>query len=159
MGELTYRRSAMSPEERRALEQKADRSLRRGELGEALASFRRLVDAFPDDASLRERLAQLEQNLQPAELLNPKAAFRSDPSGVHASPMHQAEALAAKGDFAGAIALYRQLLATRPDWDLVKERLAELFQLAQASEAPRSVVSREHVLEQLLDRISTRRKP
>lgn len=148
----------MNPEERRELEQKADRSLRRGELGEALASYRKLVAAFPNDAALRERLAQLEQNLQPAELLNPKAAFRAEPSGVHATPMHQAESLAAKGDFAGAIALYRKLLESRPDWELVKERLAELFQLAQAREAPKSVVSREQVLEQLLDRISTRRK-
>ncbi|MEW5740466.1 MAG: hypothetical protein AB1938_16180 [Myxococcota bacterium] len=147
----------MSPEERHAHESRAERALRRGELGVALDELRALAAAFPEEPALAARLAQLEANLSPQELRT-RAPVSSEPSGVFSSPMHEAEALAAKGDFAGAIALYRHLLAEKPDLELVKERLAELFQLAQASTPPRQSVSREQVLEHLLGRISSRRK-
>ncbi len=148
----------MMPDERRALEATAERHLRRGELREAVAVLHHLVQALPDDAALAERLAQLEENLQPAELMSPKAALRSDPKTAP-SPMHDAEALASRGDFAGAITIYRRLLEQNPAADLVRERLAELFQLAQARSPQRPTASsRAQVLEHLLERIATRRR-
>lgn len=148
----------MSPLERQAHESRAERALKRGELAAALDELRALAAAFPDDPGLAARLAQLEANVSPQDL-TARAPISSEPSGVFASPMHEAEARAARGDFAGAIALYRRLLSDKPQLELVKERLAELFQLAQASEAPRQSVSREQVLEHLLGRISSRRRP
>lgn len=147
----------MSPDERQAVESKAERALRRGDLAGALAHFREVAHAFPDDAALAARIAQLESNLGPGETAR-HAPITAEPSGIFRSPMHEAEAQAARGDFAGAIATYRRLLADNPDLDLVKERLAELFQLAQASTAPRQTVSREQVLEHLLGRISSRKR-
>lgn len=147
----------MSPDERQALETKAERALRRGNFAEAVAIFRDVALAFPDDAALAARIAELEANLGPGEA-RARAPISAEPSGVFRSPMHEAEALAARGDFAGAIATYRRLLADNPGLELVKERLAELFQLAQASTAPKHEVSREQVLEHLLDRISTRKR-
>jgi tetratricopeptide (TPR) repeat protein len=148
----------MMPDERRTLEASAERHLRRGELREAVSLLQQLVQTYPGDAALIERLAQLEENLQPAELMSPKAALRSDPK-IAPSPMHDAEALASRGDFAGAITIYRQLLAQNPAAELVRERLAELFQLAQARSPARPTgSSRAQVLEHLLERITSRRR-
>jgi tetratricopeptide (TPR) repeat protein len=151
----------MSPADRQALEARAERCLRRGELSEAFTLFRELVTRFPDDAALAERLSQLEGSLQPAELLSAKANFRAEPEGAPRSDTEQAERLAAAGDYAGAIAAYRRLLTARPDNELVRERLAELFTLARAA-APRPsapTANREAVLGELLSRIGARRRP
>lgn len=147
----------MSPEERQALQTRAERALRRGELALALALFREVARAFPDDGALAARIGELEANLGPGEALA-HAALPAEPSGVFQSPVHEAEALAARGDFAGALATYRRLLADNPGLELVKERLAELFQLAQASTSPRQQISREQILEHLLGRISSRKR-
>jgi tetratricopeptide (TPR) repeat protein len=147
----------MSPDERQARESKAERALRRGELAAALAHFRDIALAFPDDAALAARIADLEASVSPQERV-PRIPITTEPSGVFRSPMHEAEALAARGDFGGAIGVYRKLLAANPELDLVKERLAELFQLAQASASPKQSVSREQVLEHLLGRIGSRRR-
>lgn len=147
----------MSPDERAALEAQIDKHLRRGEMGEAFARLTQLAEAFPDDLALGSRLAELEQSLEPAERRR-VALARPEASGLHKSPMHRAESLAASGKYAEAIAIYRDLLASRPDWDLVKERLAELFQLAQVASPTRPAVNKEGVLEHLLDRISTRKR-
>lgn len=147
----------MTPEERTTLEGKVDRHLRRGELSEAWGALSRLTDAFPDDASLKERLRQLEESLEPSEWRRVTMA-RAEPSGVHKSPMHYAEGLAAAGKYVEAIEIYRALLDERPDWELVKERLAELFQLARVAEPKRPQVDRAGLLEHLLERISTRRR-
>jgi len=147
----------MTPDERAARESKAERALRRGELAYALSLFREIALAFPDDAALAARIADLEGTVTPQERV-PRLPITTEPSGVFRSPMHEAEALAAKGDFAGAIAVYRKLLAANPELELVKERLAELFQLAQARAAPKQSVSREQVLEHLLGRIESRRR-
>jgi tetratricopeptide (TPR) repeat protein len=152
----------MTPDERRTLEATADRHLRRGELRDALALFRQLAQAFPDDAALARRLAQVEENLQPAELTHARAAFR--PEVGTQSPTHEAEALAARGDFAAAITIYRKLLEQNPAAELVRERLAELFQLAQARtparpSAPSAPRNPQRELERLLERIASRRRP
>lgn len=156
-GRLGVLETRMSPDDRQQIEQRAERALRRGDFAEAVALFRDVALAFPDDAALATRLSELEAHLSPQEA-HRRAPIASEPSGVHRSPMHEAEALAARGDFAGAIATYRRLLADNPELELVKERLAELFELAQASTAPKQSVSREQVLEHLLGRISNRKR-
>lgn len=148
----------MTPEERAQLDSQVERHVRRGELSEARATLERLCAAYPDDAALAEKLEQLEQGLDPAERRR-VAMTRSEPTGKHSTPMHRAEALAAAGKYKEAITIYRELLTQRPDWDLVKDRLAELFQLAQVAAPNRQGMNREGVLEHLLDRISTRKRP
>lgn len=148
----------MSPEDRSAAQTQLERHVRRGELSEAWAVLERLATAFPEDAGLAERLAQVEHGLDPAERRR-VAMTRAEPTGKHPrTPMHEAEALAAAGRYKDAIVIYRRLLEQRPDWDLVKERLAELFQLAQVAAPHRLPVNRENVLEHLLDRITTRKR-
>lgn len=147
----------MSPDERSALESQADRHLRRGEISDAWAKLQKIAEQFPEDTALAERLAQLEQSLDPAERRR-VAIAKVEITGTHKSPMHEAEALAAAGKYAEAITIYRRLLSERPDWDLVKERLAELFQLAQVTTSTRPAVNRESVLEHLLERISSRKR-
>lgn len=151
-------RGQMTPEERSTVELQVERHVRRGELSEAWTALERLCSAFPDDAALAQRLDQLEQGLDPAERRR-VSMTRAQPTGKHhKTPMHEAEALAAAGKYKEAIVIYRALLEQRPDWDLVKERLAELFQLAQVANPHRQPVNRENVLEHLLDRISTRKR-
>lgn len=150
----------MTPADRHSLETRAERCLRRGELSEAFSLFRELVAAFPDDAALRSRLTELEGSLQPAELLNPRSNFRPEPEAAPRSPTEDAERRAAQGDYPGAIAAYRQILEAKPDNELVRERLAELFTLAQAA-APRPSAPtrhREAVLGELLSRIGARKR-
>jgi tetratricopeptide (TPR) repeat protein len=146
----------MTPGERQELEHKAERSLRRGELREALALFRQLAQAFPGDAQLASRLAQVEGNLQSGELTSGKNVFRAEAPGTFTSPTHEAEALASRGDFAGAVSIYRKVLAANPAAELVKERLTELFQLAQARTGPRAV-NKEQLLQHLLERVLARK--
>ncbi len=148
----------MTPGERTALESQSDRHLRRGELSEAWALLQKLAHEFPGDASLAERLAMLEESMDPAERRR-VAVARVESSGTFKSPMHEAESLAAAGRYAEAITVYRKLLTERPDWDLVKERLAELFQLAQVASPTRQPgANREVVLGRLLDRITARKR-
>ena len=151
----------MSPLEREALEAKAERSLRRGELSEAFGIYKQLTTAFPADAALQRRVAELKESLQPAELMNPKSNFRSESTaGTPASPFDAAEVFASKGDYPAAIAIYRKLMAERPDSELIRERLTELFQLAQAGQAPPAPVKKplDAVLADLLSRISDRKR-
>ena len=154
----------MAPDERDAVEARADRAMRRGELSTALELFSQLTAAFPGgDAQLGLKLKQLKENLQPMELVSAKSRFAPEPPSVKSSgPLDEAEVLAARGDYAGAITAYRKALAARPDNELAKERITELFALVQA-QAPRRPAARavtaERVLTDLLDRISVRRKP
>ncbi len=154
----------MTAEEREALETRADRAMRRGELSTAIELYGQLLTAFPGDAGLTAKLARLKENLQPMELVSAKSRFKPEPAlGPGAAPLDEAEALAARGDYGGAIARYRKALADKPDSELLKERLAELFRLVQAQAPRRSPPSApkspEVQLTQWLDRISTRRKP
>ena len=168
----------MTPDERTEAEARADRALRRGELSTALTLFQAIAAAFPSDELIQVKLKRIRENLQPMELSNAKTRVPLDKSPPPTNSIQSAEALAARGDYAGAIALYRKALAKRPDSDLIKERLAELFQIAQAM-APRASapepkkgtvppqgqspsrqgpVSTARLLSDLLDQISRRRR-
>jgi hypothetical protein len=56
--------------------------------------------------------------------------------------------------------MYRKLLVERPDSELIRERLTELFALAQAGQAPPPPVQKslEAVLNDLLSRIGDRKR-
>ena len=129
-------------------------------MADAYAIAQKLADAFPDDIAIAGRLIELENSMEPSER-RAFAAKRHESTGAHKSPVSQAEALAASGKYAEAITIYRQLLSARPEWELVKERLAELFQLAQVANPlkPTGAGNREGVLEHLLDRINQRKRP
>lgn len=146
----------MSPDERRVLEQQADKLMRRGDLPGTAATLRRLVEAFPEEPSYVERLADVEASLDPSERSVRMPPPR--PTGENAGPLHEAEALAAAGRYAEAVAIYRALLAATPDAPLLKERLAELYALAQVAAPKRPAVNRSQVLEHLLERITSRRR-
>ncbi len=147
----------MTPEQRAALEQRAERSIRRGDLGDALEMLRAVSRAYPGDQALEQRLTLIEGSLQPEELVNANATWHSEPSGLAATPAQRAEALASRGDFASAVAIYRELAQAQPASELIRERLAELFQLAQAK-THRPSLDKQHLLEHLLDRIAARRR-
>ena len=82
-----------------------------------------------------------------------------------------AEMLFERGDLAGAIATYERVLRDRPDHDLARERCAELQRLAELGPRPSRPPTAEmpvvlplpagksDMLEALLARIATRRKP
>lgn len=146
----------MSPDERRVLEQQADKLMRRGDLPGTAATLRRLVEAFPGEPSYVERLADVEASLDPSE--RGLALPPPRPTGEHATPVHEAEALAAAGKYAEAVAIYRALLAASPDAPLLKERLAEIYALAQVATPRRPSVNRAQLLEHLLERITSRRR-
>lgn len=158
-------RPAMTSAARADLEARAERCLRRGELDEALACFETLARDNPEDASLAARLAHLRETLQPMELQNVKARFREEHAPLgSSSPMQEGERLFALGDYAGAAAAYRRALQERPENELIRERLFELFHLAQATPQRASptdkALPREpvHRLNALLDRVAARRR-
>ena len=136
------------------MEERALRSLRRGDLKDALNALGAIAQAFPDDAGVAERRSQIEASLLPDELGSSKVFSQPEPSGVYSNPAQHAEALASRGDFVGAIAVYRTLASSS---ELVRDRLAELLQLAQAK-AHRPALARQQVLEHLLERIGSRRR-
>lgn len=149
--------SEVTPEERSHWEEKATRSLRRGALRDAIAALGRIADAFPGDEGVRARVREIEASLQPEEASGRVSPVPSEPSSIFATPAQEAEALASRGDFAAAIAIYRRLAQAHPDSQLVAERLTELFQLAMAK-AHRPPTDKRHLLEHLLERIASRRR-
>lgn len=147
----------MSPEERASIVSTAERALRRGDLSQALRLFQSVAAAFPDDEAVREKLALVQESLQPAELTSAKARITAEQPAV-TSPIDAAERLASQGKIKEAIAAYRQVLASHPDSPLVRERLTELFSMVQA-QAPRAPApSKEALLTELLDRVGLRRR-
>lgn len=148
------------------MESRADRALRRGELTEAFGLYESLVRAFPTDASLALKLANARELLQPAELevLEAARAATSIPVPVGpSSPVQEGERLFALGDYAGAAACYRRAVQERPDSELLKERLIELYGLAKAmplqSPTDRALPDQaEPRLQALLDRVASRRR-
>jgi tetratricopeptide (TPR) repeat protein len=154
----------MTVVERAELEARAERCTRRGELREAIGLYRTLHQAFPDDGPLGRKLQALEQSLQPSELLSARA-FAPEPYATRAGPEQEGERLFALGDYAGAMGAYRRALKQKPGSDLIRERLEELYTLAQS--APRQAASpTDKALPQepsarlgaLLDRIAARRR-
>ncbi|AEI67527.1 tetratricopeptide repeat protein [Corallococcus macrosporus] len=156
----------MNPAARADMESRADRALRRGELTEALGLYESLVRAFPADAALAVKLANARELLQPAELevMQAARATASIPLPVGpSSPVQEGERLFALGDYAGAAACYRRAVQERPDSELLKERLIELYGLAKAmplqSPTDRALPDKaEPRLQALLDRVASRRR-
>lgn len=156
----------IAPAVRQEMETRAERALRRGELAEAVGLLEELAREFPSDAALAARIAQLRESADPRELTGrgprtPEPAHHHDPRG--ASPEQEGERLFSLGDFGGAAAAYRRALKEKPDSELIRERLFELFRLAQS--APRHSptdsalpAGREALLRALLDRISARKR-
>jgi tetratricopeptide (TPR) repeat protein len=154
-------------EERAQLESAADRARRRGEMAEAVRLYRAILDAFPEDGALRDKLAQLAETLQPMELTSAKAPRSETPAKGNAmvplTEEQEGERLFHLGDFAGAARAYRRALAHKPDSPLIQERLVELIALAQAaprnSPTDRALPDRpEPLLHALLDRIAARKR-
>lgn len=145
---------------------RGDRALRRGDMSEAVRLFEEALRAAPQDEGIQRKLANVRENLQPSELQSvmftpPPAPAELPPLAV--TPEQEGERLFALGDYVGAAAAYRRALRDKPDSELIRERLVELFQLAQA--APRHQpteqklpASPEEKLKALLDRISARKK-
>lgn len=157
----------MTPEARATTEIRAERCVRRGEWSEALALFEQLARAFPGDPTIERKLTQVRENVAPEELQRAALAARQPraedlPAGQ--SPEAEGERLFAIGDYAGAAAAYRRALKEKPHSELIRERLVELFQLAQV--APRRAsptdavlpVDPEDKLRALLDRIASRKR-
>ncbi len=148
----------MTPDERQRAEAVAERALRRGEVAQAIAQLEAILAVSPSDAALAARVAQLRESAAPQEL-DRAATYTPGLSPLPgAGPTAQAEAAAARGDFATAIALYRALLVTQPNAVLFRERLEELFRLVEAQAPRRPAISREAALTELLDRVSARRR-
>jgi len=146
------------------MEARADRCVRRGEFAEALDLYQALLQQFPEDEGLQRKLANLSDSLQPNELQSGKAP-RKESSGPlpRSGPEQEGERLFTLGDYAGAAAAYRRALQERPDSQLVRERLEEIFRLAQSlpSSSPTDKPlprDPEEKLRALLDRISARRR-
>ncbi|MFL5344653.1 MAG: tetratricopeptide repeat protein [Hyalangium sp.] len=156
----------MTLEARADMQARAERALRRGDLAEAVGLYETLVQQFPQDEALAQKLALLRESLQPMELHSPKARApapeqpaRQGPS----SPVQEGERLFALGDYAGAAAAYRRALQERPDNELIKERLVELYRLATTapvhSPTDRALPKEpQHRLQALLDRLAARRR-
>ncbi len=146
----------MTPAERATIETQIERCLRRGELSDAWAHLQRLRKAFPHDAGLAVRLTHLELSLDPEERRSSMTTGLEPAAPT--SPILEAESLAGAGKYREAIAIYRSLLLERPDGELFKERLAELFQLAQVSTPHRQRPTPTRILEDLLKRIASRKR-
>jgi tetratricopeptide (TPR) repeat protein len=157
----------MTPETRAELQARAERAKRRGELAEAVSLYETLARAFPEDEALAQKLALLRESLQPMELQalqRPRPpAHEERPSLAPSSPVQEGERLFALGDYAGAAAAYRRALQERPDSELIKERLVELYRLATTApvHSPTDQAlpkEPEPLLHALLDRLAARRR-
>lgn len=145
----------------------AERAVRRGDLKEALALFRRLLSFEPDSAALRARIAAVESLVQPRELSAGRPA--QPPPGSLSferppTPEQVAEALFDRGDIAGAEATYERILKARPGHQLAHERLLEIRAAAAAQPdrtppAPALPRDKDRLFEELLARIASRRRP
>lgn len=157
----------MSSAQTEQLVARAERCLRRGEMAEALRLFEDALRESPGDEGILRKLAHLRESLQPSELQSvmftpPPIPLPERSVGV-LSPEQEGERLFAVGDYVGAAAAYRRALRDRPDSELIRERLVELFNLAQAAPQPKPSDGRlpadpEARLKALLERISNRRK-
>jgi tetratricopeptide (TPR) repeat protein len=156
----------MIPQARADMQARAERALRRGELAEAVALYEELAQQFPQDETLTQKLALLRESLQPMELQAAKArapALEEPLPKGPSSPVQEGERLFTLGDYSGAAAAYRRALQERPDNELIKERLVELYRLATSSPVhsptdralPKEPAPR---LQALLDRLAARRR-
>ncbi len=159
----------MSDPATQELVSQADRARRRGEMSEAVRLYEQALAQDPGDEVVQRKLANVRENLQPSELAALQlarataSAAEPPPPLKPMTPEQEGERLFALGDFGGAAAAYRRALRDKPDSELIRERLVELFQLAQA--APRNSSTDQALpkdptlkLQALLDRISARKK-
>jgi tetratricopeptide (TPR) repeat protein len=169
----------MTPDELAEKEAMAERFVRRGELLKALTLFRQVAAAQPGRADLTQRMRELAESMDPAELRAASGPAQVPAKAPTATPEEEGERLFQLGDYAGAAAAYRKALEAKPSSTLIRERLVELFQLAQAQNgrpatarpaqpptgAPQAAgqaratpVDPEALLRSFLDRISERRR-
>ncbi len=141
----------------------AERALRRGDVKAALFGYGQLVKAFPEDAAIVSRFQAIRELVQHGELSSPKAAA----DGGAATLSSQAEAAAARGAHAEALALYRRALEERPGNQLYLERMGELMaELRRGAPAPApppappqpAAFDARALLEELLSRVRARRR-
>jgi hypothetical protein len=128
----------MSPEELATQEAKADRFLKRGDFLRALAVLKGIVAEHPERSDLSERVQLIAESLHPSELQHASAPMPEIDVAPPTSPEEEGERLFQKGDYAGAAMAYRRALEAKPTSELIKERLVELFQLAQAQHGNRN---------------------
>lgn len=118
------------------LEQRAERAVRRGELIVALEHFEAYLAQQPEDERVRQRMESVRALLQPSELVTRRRvdADQPRPQEEELSEAEQAEMLASSGRFDDAAAAYERAVAANPRNELLKERLAELRDLANPSQ-------------------------
>ena len=159
----------MTPDERAETEAQADRCRRRGEIAQALQLYRTIVQAFPDDVGLMQKLSLLAQSLQPLELHHPKANLAERRGATPLTDEQRAEGHVERGELTQAVSLYRAALRERPGNTLLSDRLAEVFaMLRNESPPPAPAVApgaslsgsweRADTLRDLLERLDLRRK-
>lgn len=148
----------------------AERSVRRGELKQALQIYRELLERAPRDTQVHARIATIESLLQPHELSGSPSSHAMPGLDLSRSTTLEqtAEMLFERGDLAGAIATYERVLRERPDHELARERCVELKRLFDLHAPPvpgRATPGlslprgKSDMLEALLGRIASRRKP
>ena len=116
------------------LEQRAERAVRRGELLEALRLFEELIVRDPGDERVRQRMESVRALVQPAELSDrPRPELEEAeprPAAGTLTDAEQGELHASAGRFVEALRCYERAAAEAPDNELLRERLAELRELA-----------------------------
>jgi hypothetical protein len=142
----------------------AERHLRRGEWARALELFVALAEEFPANPAFAQKAQHIRDNLQPSELTHPKARAPGAEVVSALTPEQEGERRFSLGDYAGAAACYRRALRDKPQSELIQERLAELFALAQVAPTARPEPEalpreREPRLKELLERIASRKRP
>ena len=143
----------------------AERCVKRGELREALALYQQIVALSPGDANAARRVKTLEE-LVAAEGSSPALARpRREAPAPAQSAEQRAELMVERGDHAGALRTYAEILRLRPDHKLAQERhnqisalLAESGDAARKATAPKEPMTREAALLQLRDRVASRRR-
>jgi tetratricopeptide (TPR) repeat protein len=156
----------MTPEVRAETQNRAERALRRGELSEAVSLYETLCQAFPGDEALSSRLTLLREMLQPSELQSAPPSHPAPPPRPlgRSSAVAEGERLFAMGDYVGAASAYRRALQERPDNELIRERLEEIYRLAREMPSVQSPTDKalpkepELRLNALLDRLAARRR-
>jgi len=99
--------------------------MRQGDFRAALTLYKALLEERPQEERILARVATLEENLQPMELMHPKAAAGGQ-GPTQLSELQEAEAAANRGDTARAVACYERIVAATPENELAHDRLREL---------------------------------
>src|SRR5437660_8404281 len=101
--------------------QEGDAAWSRGDYAAALARYREALRAVPHDLTLRFTVTRTLATLLAAELVSgcsgPRTspALTSTPAAVAPSPRQEGDAALSRGDYAAAVAKYREALRVTPD--------------------------------------------